>query len=168
MTFGIFTVQEALTLAERIFGDMDGMFWMVNLGIPLLVLGFNLCQRGLFKVGTASASSDWILLLVGLDFATAAVMFADGGAKLAHQPANLGVWILAMIAGGYAAYSFSLKVIEPKIVRAVEHKQNLPAGTLKHQRAIAFCGVLWMYSLSLTLPLISTSVHILAYSIKKA
>ena len=155
------------TEAQKIFAQMDVPFWSVNLGIPLLVLGFNLVQRGLLNPGTASASSDWLLLLVGIDFATAALLLADQGARLVHSPANFGVWILLMLAGGYFAHAFSLKVIEPRIVKAVEHRLHLPEGARKHERGLAFVGVITMYLVSLALPLVSTSVHILAYTIKK-
>ncbi|MGO4398473.1 hypothetical protein [Achromobacter sp. PAB15] len=157
----------ALTEAQRILAQMDVTYWSVNLGIPLLVLSFNLVQRGLLNPGTASASSDWILLLVGIDFATVAMLLADKGAKLVHSPANFGPWILLLLAGGYATHAFSLKVIEPRIVKAVERQLHLPEGARKHERALAFVGVISMYLLSLALPLVATSIHILAYTIGK-
>lgn len=139
------------------FSEQSSIYWIINLGVPLAVLAFNVSQRG-FSVSGATAPSDWILLLAGVDFAAVALMSTG---KAPPSVGALGPSVVIVGVLGLCAHSLSRRWFEPRVTRAVEGWSTQENGSLP--KTMAAGRVLWEYFIAMMVPTIWTIVHMFMY-----
>lgn len=134
-------------------------FLALNIVLPVLLLALNIWHRWPSST-SASAGSDWVLLLVGLELTTLGAIGASDGTAFSNSR-NLSIWMTLLLPLGVGLWLALHKHFEKKIVLALESAELRPQAPNGHpiKRIRASKGTIKAYTWSIILPAIYAGMN---------